>query len=203
MLWRMAWVAAAIAICLPSRAIADVKVGYVNIQRALDELEEGKAAKARLQGLLEAKQKELDKERDALRKEKELLDKQAGLMSEEVRLQRQNDLQQRLVELAQRWEKGTAELTNKKQAEMQPIFTKLYPIIEMIAEREGLTMVFNKTSAMVYGQPRLDYTNEMIRLYRERNRGKAGAGESVVNNTAGAGTSQGSKTAAPKKGAKK
>src|SRR6266852_2281487 len=175
MLWRMAWVAAAIAICLPSWAIADVKVGYVNIQRALDELEEGKAAKARLQGLLEAKQKELDKERDALRKEKELLE---------------------------RWEKGTAELTNKEQAELQAIFTKLYPIIEMIAEREGLTMVFNKTSAMVYGQPRLDYTNEMIRLYRERNRGKAGAGESVVNNTAGAGTSQGSKTAAPKKGAK-
>ena len=198
MVWRMAWLAAAIAICLPSRANADVKVGYVNIQRALDELEEGKAAKARLQGLLEAKQKELDKERDALRKEKELLDKQAGLMSEEVRLQRQNDLQQRLVELAQRWEKGTAELTNKEQAELQAIFTKLYPIIEMIAEREGLTMVFNKTSAMVYGQPRLDYTNEMIRMYRERNPGKA-----VVNNAAGTGTSEGSKTAAPKKGAKK
>ncbi len=198
MLWRMAWVAAAIAICLPSRAIADVKVGYVNIQRALDELEEGKAAKARLQGLLEAKQKELDKERDALRKEKELLDKQAGLMSEEVRLQRQNDLQQRLVELAQRWEKGTAELTNKEQAELQAIFTKLYPIIELIAQREGLTMVFNKTAGMIYGQPRLDYTNEMIRIYRERNPGKA-----VVNNAAGTGTSEGSKTAAPKKGAKK
>ncbi len=203
MLRRMALVAAAIAICLPSRAIAEVKVGYVDIQRALDELEEGKAAKARLQGLLEAKQKELDKERDALRKEKELLDKQAGLMSEEVRLQRQNDLQRRLVELAQRWEKGTAELNNKEQAELQAIFTKLYPIIEMIAQREGLTMVFNKTSGMVYGQPRLDYTNEMIRLYRERNRGKAGAGESVVNNSAGAGTAPGSKTAAPKKGAKK
>ncbi len=198
MVWRMAWLAAAIAICLPSRANADVKVGYVNIQRALDELEEGKAAKARLQGLLEAKQKELDKERDALRKEKELLDKQAGLMSEEVRLQRQNDLQQRLVELAQRWEKGTAELTNKEQAELQAIFTKLYPIIELIAQREGLTMVFNKTAGMIYGQPRLDYTNEMIRIYRERNPGKA-----VVNNAAGTGTSEGSKTAAPKKGAKK
>src|SRR5258708_1699659 len=198
MLWGMAWGAAAIAICLPSRAIADVKVGYVNIQRALDELEEGKAAKGRLQGLLEARQKELDKDRDALRKEKELLDKQAGMMSEEVRLQRQNELQQKLVELAQRWEKGTAELTNKEQAELQAIFTKLYPIIELIAQREGLTMVFNKTAGMIYGQPRLDYTNEMIRMYRERNPGKA-----VVNNAAGTGTSEGSKTAAPKKGAKK
>jgi outer membrane protein len=201
--WRMAYVAAAIAICLPSRAIADVKVGYVNIQRALDELEEGKAAKARLQALLEAKQKDLDKERDALRKEKEQLDKQAGLMSEEVRLQRQNELQQRLLELAQRWEKGTAELTNKEQGELQAIFTKLYPIIEQIAQQEGLTMVFNKTAAMVYGGPRLDYTNEMIRLYREKYPSKAGAGKPVVNNAAGDGTSQGSKTAAPKKGAKK
>src|SRR5260370_42690448 len=134
MLWRMAWLAVAIAICLPSRAIADVKGGYVNIQRALAELEEGKAAKASLQGLLEAKQKELDKERDALRKEKELLDKQAGLMSEEVRLQRQNDLQQRLVELAQRWEKGTAELTNKEQAELQAFLPNLYQILVLIAK---------------------------------------------------------------------
>jgi hypothetical protein len=64
-------------------------------------------------------------------------------------------------------------------------------------------MVFNRTAGMIYGQPRLDYTNEMIRLYRERNPGKAGTGQSVVNNAAGAGASQGSKTAAPKKGAKK
>src|SRR5260370_11729243 len=196
MVWRMAWLAAVIAICLPSRANADVKVGYVNIQRALDELEEGKAAKARLQGLLEARQKELDKDRDALRKEKELLDKQAGMMSEEARLQRQNELQQKLVELAQRWEKGTAELTNKEQAELQAIFTKLYPIIELIAQREGLTMAFNRTAGMIYGQPRLDYTNEMIRIYREPNPGKTG-----VNNAAGHGTPGGSKTASPRKGA--
>jgi outer membrane protein len=199
----MALGALAIALCLPSRGIAEVKLGYVDIQRALDELEEGKAAKARLQGLLEAKQKELDKERDALRKEKELLDKQAGVMSEEVRLQRQNELQRKLVELAQKWEKGTAEMTNKEQAELQVIFTKLYPIIELIAQREGLTMVFNKTSSLVYGHPRFDYTNEMIRLYRERNGGKAGAGGAVVDTAPGSGTSKGSKSAPPKKGAQK
>ena len=94
-------------------------------------------------------------------------------------------------------------MTNKEQAELQVIFTKLYPIIELIAQREGLTMVFNKTSSLVYGQPRLDYTNEMIRLYRERNGGKAGAGGAVVDTAPGSGTSKGSKSAPPKKGAQK
>ena len=41
------------------------KFGYVDFQRVLLEVDEGKAAKARLQKWLEAKQKEIDKEQEA------------------------------------------------------------------------------------------------------------------------------------------
>src|SRR5262249_17997302 len=67
-------VAVAAAFCLSGPALAAVKLGYVDLQRALGELEEGKAAKARLQAILDAKQKEIDSEQEALRKEKEQID---------------------------------------------------------------------------------------------------------------------------------
>src|SRR4051812_23606852 len=80
-------------------ALAELKVGYVDLQRALLEVEEGRSAKARLQSVLDLKQKELDKEQESLKKEKETLDKQASAMSEEVRVQKQTDLQKRLFDL--------------------------------------------------------------------------------------------------------
>jgi outer membrane protein len=166
----------ALALTTSGAARAEAKFGYVDLQRALLEVDEGRAAKGRLQAMLEQKQKDLDKEQDGLRKEKELLDKQASAMSEETRIQKQTDLQKKLYDLAQRWEKGKAEMAQKERTELQSIFQKMDPIIGQIAEREGFTMVFEKNdSGLVYAPASLDLTNELVRRYNDQYKGKAGA----------------------------
>lgn len=161
--------AVALALTVSGVARADLKVGYVDLQRALVEVNEGREAKKRLQGVLDGKQKELDREQEALKKEKEVLDKQASMMSEETRIQKQTDLQKKLFDLAQKWEKGKAEMATKERTELQGIFQKMDPIIATIAQREGLTMVFEKTdSGLVYAPPSLDLTNELVRTYNEK-----------------------------------
>src|SRR4051812_42344510 len=85
--------AAVVLSIAPRLAHADTKFGYVDLQRALTEVEEGRAAKARLQSMLDQKQKDLDKEQEVLRKEKDVLDKQASAMSEETRVAKQTELQ--------------------------------------------------------------------------------------------------------------
>ena len=171
-------VAALMTFSLPARA--ELKVGYVDLQRALQEVEEGRNAQTRLKGMLEGKQKDLDREQEGLRKEKELLDKQASAMSEEVRMQKQTELQKKLFDLAQKWEKGKQEMAAKQQEELQVIFKKMDPIIAGIAQREGLTLVFEKQdSGLVYAPPSLDLTNELVRIYNDQYRsagGKGGAG---------------------------
>ncbi len=170
-------VAAIVTVSLPAKA--ELKVGYVDLQRALQEVEEGRNAQARLKGLLEGKQKDLDHEQEALRKEKELLDKQASAMSEEVRVQKQTELQKKLYDLAQKWEKGKAEMQAKQQEELQTIFKKMDPIIAGIAQREGLTLVFEKQdSGLVYAPPSLDLTNELVRIYNDQYRSKGGVAAS-------------------------
>ncbi|MHB8876364.1 MAG: OmpH/Skp family outer membrane protein [Myxococcaceae bacterium] len=165
-----------LALAAPAAAYADVKLAYVDLQRALLEVNEGRDAKKRLQQVLDAKQKDLDKEQDALRKEKDVLDKQASMMSEETRIQKQTDLQKKLFDLAQRWEKGKAEMANKERTELQAIFQKMDPIIASIATREGITMVFEKTdSGLVYAPPSYDLTNELVRIYNDQNKGSGPA----------------------------
>jgi len=164
----------ALALTAPAVARAELKLAYVDLQRALLEVNEGKEAKRRLQSVLDAKQKDLDKEQDALRKEKDVLDKQASMMSEETRIQKQTDLQKKLFDLAQRWEKGKTEMATKERTELSAIFQKMDPIIASIATREGITMVFEKSdSGLVFAPPSFDLTNELVRIYNDQN--KAGA----------------------------
>ena len=171
---RLVALAVTLALVAPAAALADIKLAYVDLQRALLEVNEGRDAKKRLQVVLDTKQKDLDKEQEALRREKEVLDKQASMMSEETRIQKQTDLQKKLFDLAQRWEKGKSEMAAKERSELQVIFQKMDPIIATIAQREGFTMVFEKTdSGLVFAPASLDLTNELVRLYNDQNKNPA------------------------------
>jgi len=175
-------VAAALAVAtfvLSLPAHAELKVGYVDLQRALQEVEEGRAAQSRLKGLLEGKQKELDKEQETLKKEGETLEKQASAMSEETRVQKQRELERKALELQQKWMKGQQEMKGKEQEELRVIFAKMDPIIASIAQRENITMVFDKSnSGLVYAPSSLDLTNELVRLYNSQHGGKGTGGSS-------------------------
>lgn len=167
--------AAVLPLTLSSVAFAEVKLAYVDLQRALVEIDEGRNAKARLQKMLEDKQKELDKEQEGLRKEQEVLQKQASAMSEETRTQKAMELQKKVYDLAQKWEKGKAEMAQKERTELQSIFNKMDPIIAQIAQREGFSMVLEKSdSGLVWAQGSLDLTNELVRLYNAQAKGKGG-----------------------------
>lgn len=169
--------AAALTLALPMAASAQAtKFGYVDYQRVLLEVEDGKAAKTRLQKWLDERQKEIDREQEALRKEKELLDKQASAMAEDARMQKAADLQRKVVELAQKWDRYRAEAANRERQEMEPIVGKIDGVIGRIAERDGLAFVFEKRdSGLVYAQTQYDLSNEVIRAYNALPKSKAPA----------------------------
>ncbi len=186
MLLRKILTAVAVSMVFCPLARAELKLGYVDLQRALAEVEEGRAAKARLQSMIDAKEKEINKEQEVLRKEKEVLDKQASAMSDEARTQKSNDLQRKVMELAQKWEKARQDMSAKERSELQTIFSKMDPIIASIAQREGMTMVFEKTdSGLMFAPPHLDLTNELVRMYNDQHKGKgeakAEAGKPAAN----------------------
>ena len=164
------------ALTVSAVAHADIKLGYVDLQRALQEVAEGKDARARLKTELDKKKSEFEAEQAKLRDDKAVLDKQGSMMSEEVRNQKFTELQKRLFELTQRAEKLQAEMAGAEQKELKKIFEKMDPIIAAIAKREELTMVFEKTdSGLVYAPASLDLTNELVRTYNDKYKVAPGA----------------------------
>jgi len=143
-----------------------IKIGYVDLQRAVTETEDGKQAKAKLQGMFKEKQNELDRKQEEFKKAKEELDKQKVMLKPEVQRQREKELQDRFVELQALYVKLQKELSQAEAEATKDIFAKLHRIIVKIADKEGFTIVLEKTeSSILWAKPSLDLTNELIRAY--------------------------------------
>jgi outer membrane protein len=149
-------------------AYADDKIAFVDLQRALEETNEGKAAKNRLKADFDKKQKELDEKQEELKKAKEDFDKKAPMMKDDVKQKAAAELQQRFMQLQDTFGRLQKDLAGKEQEATRGILAKLSQVVGKIAEREKFAMVLERSSAVVWGQPSLDITNEVIRMYNQQ-----------------------------------
>jgi outer membrane protein len=150
----------------------DLKLGYVDLQRALNEVEEGKAAKAQLKKDFDEKQKSLDRDQEELKRMKADFDKQAVVMAEEAKREKQGELDRKLMEVQGKFVTFQRELSEREREITRGIFDKMNVIIREIAEAEGFAFVFERNDAgMIVAPPSLDLTNEMVRKYNARHKG--------------------------------
>lgn len=153
----------------PAVALADLKIGYVDLQRALSEVSEGQAAKYKLKTEIDKKKAEFEAEQKKLREDGMILDRQASAMSEEVRIEKMKQLQGRVMQMTEKGQKLQVEFVEKERVELRRIFDRMDPIVAAIAKREQLAMVFEKTdSGLVFAEANLDLTNELVRTYNEK-----------------------------------
>jgi len=161
------------ALALPGLAGAQVKIGYVDLQRALNEVQEGKAAKARLKARLEQSQSQLDKEQEALRAKKEELDKKRLAMDEATLRQRMEELDKELLRVSNLYAQLQRELAEEERKATQEIFGRMRQIIAQIAEKEGFDFIFEvNESGLLHAPSALDITNELVRRYDATYKGK-------------------------------
>ena len=150
-------------------AAADVKIGYVDFQRALNEVEQGKAAKASLQKDFADKQKVLDKDKTDLEKMQADFEKQAAVLSDEAKRDKAMEIQRRMNEAQGRLVGFQKELSEREREATRVIFEKMDGLVREISEAEGFTFVFEKNNAgIIVAPPANDLTNELIRKYNAR-----------------------------------
>ncbi|MFH0898989.1 MAG: OmpH family outer membrane protein [Pseudomonadota bacterium] len=144
------------------------KVGYVDLQRTLNETKIGRAARDRLETEKSRRQKEIDERQNALKKEKDELDKQRVLLKPEVLREREKDFQDRYIALQETFMRSQQELAKKEGELTRDIFLRASKIIETIAKRDGFTIMLEKNeSAVLYADPTTDITAEVNRRLDE------------------------------------
>jgi outer membrane protein len=167
-----------LALALAARAsfAQNVKIGYVDVQRAVQEVEEGKQARARLKAELDQKRANLDQKRANLEKMKADYDKQAPVLSEDAKRKKQEDLQKAYIEAQNEAGQMQEELSGKEQEAMQNISKRLLAVVAEISDKENFSFVLDK-AALLYAPAASDVTNEVVRRYNERYGGAPAAGK--------------------------
>lgn len=160
---------AAAALVAPAAVLAETKIGIVDLQRALNEVEEGKVAKAQLKRDFDEKQKQLDAKQEELRKMKTELDKQSVVMADDAKRAKAADFERKLMEVQQFYADLQKTLSEAEQKATGGIIDKMAKLTGEIAEAEGLTIVLSRNDAgILYAPSSLDITNELVRKYNAR-----------------------------------
>ncbi|HSN14068.1 MAG TPA: OmpH family outer membrane protein [Anaeromyxobacteraceae bacterium] len=155
---------------------AELKIGYVDLQRAVSEVEEGKAARAQLKREFDEKQKKLDAKEAELKKLQADFEKQAVVLSEQAKTEKAAELERKFGEAQALLRQLQQELGGRERELMSALFDKMGQIVKEIAAAEGFTFVLEKNqSGIMYAPASLDVTNELVRKYNARFAAKGGA----------------------------
>jgi outer membrane protein len=159
-----------------SAAHADdsVKIGTVDMQRALQTVDAGKKAKAQLEKDFNAKKHELQGEETSIKKMGEEFKKQAAVMNEDARAKKQAEIQERIMKFQENTARSQADIQQKERELTQPIITKLRTVIADLAKSRGYTVVLEKSENVVlYSLDKDDLTADVVASYNKANKTQA------------------------------
>ena len=142
------------------------KIGYVDLQRALNESDTGKKAKDEFKVQVDKLQASLKKQKDEIDSLKEQLDKKSMVMKEEERGNLEDDYRRKLRDFERSYKDSQADLQQKDNELTGGIIKELQEVIRDYGERENFTLILESTnSAVLYGAKGSDLTDEIIREY--------------------------------------
>jgi outer membrane protein len=140
------------------------KIAFVNIPRIATESAEGKASNGRVAALRERKLAELTAKNKQVETAQQKLNS-GGLLSDDARAVTQKEIDKLNVEIQRMQQDAEAEM-QELQGQLQLDFQrKLSPIIQQIALEKNLQMLLSTDAGLVWAEPALDLTPEIIKRF--------------------------------------
>jgi outer membrane protein len=157
-------------LCVPAVGAQDrVKIGFIDIQRAISDSNAGKRAKERFQAQVKKAEAELLKEKTELERLKADFDKKGPLMKEEERRSLEGDLQRRYVNYQRTMTDQQQELRQKEGALTGDILKELERIVNEIGKSDKFTLILERNQ-ILYSDQGIDVTNKVIEVFNSRNK---------------------------------
>jgi len=144
-----------------------IKIGFIDLQRAITESAAGKKAKARFEAQVKKAESDLLKEKQELERLKADFDKKGPLLKDEERRNIEADLQRRYVVYQRTMGDHQQDLRQKEGEMTGDILKELQQIITDIGKAEKFTLIFERTQ-ILYNDQGIDITNKVIETFNSR-----------------------------------
>jgi outer membrane protein len=163
---RNRWMALAVLLALfaAAPAQAEIKLAYVDVQRALNECEAGKNAKAEFRVKVQGVETKLQNEQNDIARLKDELEKKGMLMKADQRQSLQDEYLSKAKNFERNYKDSKDDLERKDQEMTGMIIHDIAEVIRDVGEKNGYTMVLEKGS-ILWGTPGIDITDQVIRAY--------------------------------------
>ena len=148
-----------------SFAQAETKVGFVDMQKAIQTTAAGKKAKAELEGEFNKKKKDLEKKEADLKKMGEDLEKKKSVLSEDALGKKQAEFQEEMLKYRDIVGKSQVEIQKKERELTAPILEKMKRVIGKIAKDKGYTLVLENSQMVLYATADADLTEDVIKAF--------------------------------------
>lgn len=173
MLTKVSTTAFAAVLFLFSSAFAgEIKIAVIDMQKALSDTEDGKAALQKLKAKLDVEYKVLQTKQEEVKKLEDELTQQGFMLSESTKAQKQEKLRQMAREFDKSREEKNKEFMDARNEATGKILKKLSEIIKSYAASEGFTVVLESSSqtqgmpgSVVWYDKKLEITDKVIELY--------------------------------------
>jgi len=160
-----------------STASAQVKIGVVDLQRAINDTEDGRQAKRRLKKLFDERQQTLNAAQEDLKTQKESLERQQDVLSPDAFKKKVEKYQADLAELQNEYVQYQQELQAKEGELTQVILEKMQDILRRIGQTDGYTLIIEANEGGVVWVPsNLDLTDVLIQRYNKQAKEAGGSG---------------------------
>jgi len=148
-----------------------VKIGFIDIQRAISESQAGKRAKQNFQVEVKKAENDLLKAKQELERLKSDLDKKGPLLKEEERRNLEADLQRRYVSYQRSMQDQQQSLRQKEGQMTSDILKDLEKIVDEVGKTEKFTLILERNQ-ILYSDQGIDITNKVIEVYNSRSKSK-------------------------------
>ncbi len=155
---------AAVALLAVRAQGADVKIGYVDVQRVLADSKRGQEAKKKIEARGAELNQEFLKRQQEVKALKEELERKGTLLSEEARKEKEKEYQKKVKELERFVKDSREELRQMEREVTTQILKEVEKIINELGKEKGYTLILEKQrSFILYAPEEIDLTDEVIK----------------------------------------
>ena len=161
-------------LAMPAWAQDRIKIGFIDVQRAISESQAGKKAKERFQAQVKKVEADLLRQKQEVERLKGDMDKKGPLLKEDDRKNLEKDFQKKYL-IYQRDMRDSQEELRQKEGEITgDILKEIETVVIEIGKSEKFTLILERTQVL-YSDQAVDITAKVIELYNNRAPGPAKA----------------------------
>lgn len=152
----------------PDVAWADevVKIGVIDLQKAITSSKKGNEVRARLTKKFGRLQKELSMREAEIKKMKEELERQSAMLSPEAKFEKEKTFKRKVRDFQDQYRDYTQEMKKEEYTNTKPIVDAILIEANKLGKEKGYTLIIERQKAgVIYFPKSLDITDQVVSRY--------------------------------------